>query len=819
MYFEVLRIPLGAGFVLLLEDNLTRESKGELKRYDSLPSGWFASMGSRSITAPSPSARPAFAYDPMASERGLAPLRLFELREYWWTLSSATSRDVTTVRITSGLASASKGDSRWIDRDTNGTFTFVNYLGSGTINATLPDGSRFTLEFEVASPKLSYEEEYRGMLESIGAECQQLLLDWGTPTSLTFSPNPESINETILEQFLFLRDVISPNKLDLYLELISRRPHSRLIRELEWKPVSVARPEQFLSDPFRYGRDWFSTEVGFRPSEIHESRKFETLDTPPNRFVKFALLSFVEVCTSIISASTDGRRFLEPRNTLLIEARAMIRTLETLLNDSFFYGVGALNRIPLENTTLQKRDGYRQILLAWLLLDAAAKLNWPGRRDVYEGSSRKVPDLYEYWLYFLLVRAFKTQLRMTPERDPLSRSVDGALPFCCRSTDGRLLINLKKGAASFARFKWTDGVHQLRVHFYYNRSFGRSAVGTRGTYSKTFRPDFSLVVLPDDDSQPDWETAEREAERLGTISYLHFDAKYRGENLSSLFGLLIDSDEAEIEIRNVPLARAKDEDIYKMHTYNDAIRRTVGSYVLYPGIRSDADTGDEWFPRYHELVPGIGAFALRPTATGDAGGGLLPLCEFLEDFLRHQSSQFTQSHRVDYWTTSTVREDTAHYSARSVDLPQSGKPPKDTNVVLGWVRDEAQGENCRRTQSFVCHAVEWATGDEHRKPGRPTQLLFDPYAADFLIVFNANKSMEWYATVNTVALISADQRASEIGSEESLMGAAYYYRFSLSDIQSMRVRDVRDLVWRRPSKPIVCRLSEFSLLPIIGEEA
>ena len=76
---------------------------------------------------------------------------------------------------------------------------------------------------EDASPKLDYEQEYRSMVESIGEEGQQLLLEWGTPTTLNLTADPEKQVQTLLEQFLFLRHVLGPDKLELYLEVLQRR--------------------------------------------------------------------------------------------------------------------------------------------------------------------------------------------------------------------------------------------------------------------------------------------------------------------------------------------------------------------------------------------------------------------------------------------------------------------------------------------------------------------------------------------------------------------------------------------------------------------
>jgi hypothetical protein len=44
-----------------------------------------------------------------------------------------------------------------------------------------------------------------------------------------------------------------------------------------------------------------------------------------------------------------------------------------------------------------------------------------------------------------------------------------------------------------------------------------------------------------------------------------------------------------------------------MHAYKDAIRRTGGAYVLYPG-----EGKDDPFRGFHELIPGLGAFVIKP---------------------------------------------------------------------------------------------------------------------------------------------------------------------------------------------------------------
>ena len=138
----------------------------------------------RKLDALNPADRPPLLFDPSAPERGLNPLRLFEMRDYVWEFIFSERLEPPSVEITSSLHQSSDRD-LWKARGKHGRFRFVNYLGSAWIEATV-EGQPRRIPFEVASPKLDYEQEYRSLVEAIGEECQQLLLEWGSPASLNF---------------------------------------------------------------------------------------------------------------------------------------------------------------------------------------------------------------------------------------------------------------------------------------------------------------------------------------------------------------------------------------------------------------------------------------------------------------------------------------------------------------------------------------------------------------------------------------------------------------------------------------------------------
>ena len=91
------------------------------------------------------------------------------------------------------------------------------------------------------------------------------------------------------------------------------------------------------------------------------------------------------------------------------------------------------------------------------------------------------------------------------------------------------------------------------------------------------------------------------------ITHIHFDAKYKVNN----FYDLVKETETEEELNDEKLderkGNFKNVDLLKMHAYKDAIRRTGGAYILYPG-----EGKDKPFRGFHELIPGLGAFVIKP---------------------------------------------------------------------------------------------------------------------------------------------------------------------------------------------------------------
>jgi uncharacterized protein len=191
--------------------------------------------------------------------------------------------------------------------------------------------------------------------------------------------------------------------------------------------------------------------------------------------------------------------------------------------------------------------------------------------------------------------------------------------------------------------------------------------------------------------------------------WLHFDAKYR----LSDYGLV--AEVAPDEASDTQLEPVRD-DLLKMHVYLSAIRRSVGSYILYPGSPQD----ERRYRSYRELLPGIGAFALRPHSSGAVASHL---SKFLDDVLIHLASVATEDRRYRYW--EAIAHDSKSEPVGPFGWePLEGVPPADTSVLIGFVRSDGHQRWIQRTGLYNLRAdtqrrggVDWAG------PETATQVL------------------------------------------------------------------------------------------------
>lgn len=175
--------------------------------------------------------------------------------------------------------------------------------------------------------------------------------------------------------------------------------------------------------------------------------------------------------------------------------------------------------LPLNSPVLQRKEGYREILRVWLMFDLAAKMIWHGGDDVYSGNKRDVAVLYEYWLFFKLLDIIKEVFKI----DSL------AIEKLIEQTSDGLGLKLKQGKFLPVEGEYISDTRKLRIEFSYNKTFsGGKEYPDSGSWTRNLRPDYTLSIWP-------FGIEQDQAEKEELIVHIHFDAKYKVENLHALF--------------------------------------------------------------------------------------------------------------------------------------------------------------------------------------------------------------------------------------------------------------------------------------------
>jgi predicted component of viral defense system (DUF524 family) len=248
--------------------------------------------------------------------------------------------------------------------------------------------------------------------------------------------------------------------------------------------------------------------------------------------------------------------------------------LEPIVRHSLWRDVGPLVHLPASSTVLQRRRGYREVYRIYAKLGLATRVALPPdlERDLLE--LKDVALLYELWSYFMLVRELKNLLG-----EPTLAEGPGV-------SDMEVTVRWD------TRVEWAGCARIV-----YSPRFSVRA-SNRTSYSVPLRPDIGLEVLS------------------GVNAGWHFfDAKFRVEHLDDL----VPNEEEDIDVGRAQERRGtfKLADLYKMHTYRDAIRVARSVWILYPGTQTKFFSTDghrltslaEFLPARFE---GVGALPLGP---------------------------------------------------------------------------------------------------------------------------------------------------------------------------------------------------------------
>ncbi len=242
---------------------------------------------------------------------------------------------------------------------------------------------------------------------------------------------------------------------------------------------------------------------------------------------------------------------------------------------------------------------------------------------------------------------------------------------------------------------------RLSARFQFNRKFARNKENDHtkpGSWTRGVQPDYTISIWPT-------EFTEAQAEANELLVHVHFDAKYRVDKLGELLSDETDEDAFSEAPDNA--TAAKYTDLLKMHAYRDAIRRTAGAYVLYPG---NPDGGNKEFQGFHEVLPGLGAFAISPDKDGKPKG-IVKLSEFLDKVIAHLAHRTTARERVTYHVWDAYRPITLPPPTDSETIRESKEaygtaqyralPPAEEIVLVAWYQNDAQLALAQHDEGFL----------------------------------------------------------------------------------------------------------------------
>jgi predicted component of viral defense system (DUF524 family) len=398
------------------------------------------------------------------------------------------------------------------------------------------------------------EQSFEGMLADLTRIAVSLPFSAGSSSQLPYDRTIAAQGSVLYHSFIYLRHVLSDRspahqRLASALQAILMQPHrklQRLHRRTQTHLARAASAETFTHLAQGRGGMYRSNAIpalsrplrGHLPIDVLEPVVESTLDTPENRFVKAFLDSALALIDKMVSVS--GAHTLS--NQIAADAKWMKRTLNYARQNPMWSEVRAMSHFPAASTVLHSRRGYRDVFQHSIRMRMAARVP-VSREDVVSLLENKdIALMYELWCLFTLIDAVTATVGQ---------------PANANLTESDLFqVATRRGL----EVNWPGGTRVL-----YNPGYSRNNQ-TQRSWSLPLRPDMALYT-PNDE--------------------LHlFDAKFRVNDTGPLLDENEDVDEDE---RQGVFKRA---DVYKMHTYRDAITDAQSAWVMYPGTlfqRFDAD--------------------------------------------------------------------------------------------------------------------------------------------------------------------------------------------------------------------------------------
>lgn len=444
--------------------------------------------------------------------------------------------------------------------------------------------------FEVRSGKWR-AQHFNRMLRELSDIASELPFEAAGNSALPYDRCVPIDRQLLYHAFVYIRYALDElegdgNLMNAY-KMVLDDPHNRLQREEQMVKPELAcslgprAVEEMVSGrlvlhraPLDCVNPLTTALRGHLPEAVREDVARRFVDTAENRFAK-ALLD--QICWIV---DQIGHICENKAEAFAVQVKSDCGRLRELLRSvsrhSFWKAIGPMNTIPEASTVLQRRRGYRELFghFAALRLAARVPISDHDARRLLE--AKDIALMYEMWAFFQVVGTISAI-----EGPPTRADAVSYTEFAASVRHGYQL-------------SWQSGVKAA-----YNPSFSRRQERRR-SFSVSLRPDISVRV-------PN-----------GACKGLHLlDAKFKVNNLRDLLGDNLDEDPEPLRAGSF-----KRGDLYKMHTYRDAILDARSVWILYPGhdYHFFNAAATDFQPHEDEPIPtsidGVGAIPLRPEENG-----------------------------------------------------------------------------------------------------------------------------------------------------------------------------------------------------------
>jgi hypothetical protein len=415
--------------------------------------------------------------------------------------------------------------------------------------------------------------EVESMLSDIVARLQSLAFGFGAPTSFVYERDVVAKEDVLYQAYVFVRHGIrgvGKHDVTTAMERVLARPHVRLRLEPSHVPVSAARRVDAATIhgivsgraallPVPASSPLAESPVvralrGRLPEYVDATRAAETTVTPENTFVA-GLLSLLEEVVARTKRVVESRGDVGAQG-IAEEAGDLQRQISRWRQAPLLRDLTTEHQVPLNSTVLRSRPGYRELTRFYVdLISRSRVIDAADAARILD--ARDAALIYEYWCFFEVVDAVA---RVTGRR------------------------------AGDAEFQFSEFSAALRRSYQATFpeatvAFNKTYAAPTSSYSVTLRPDISVVVHD---------------------GGLHlFDAKLRRD-------VLQESADVDVVEQEEERATFKRGDLYKMHTYRDALNAS-SVWILYPG--RNVETREFAADANAAQPSGVGAIPLLP---GDA---------------------------------------------------------------------------------------------------------------------------------------------------------------------------------------------------------